>query len=371
MKCNLIIISSIYVLASFCTNAQISKEKIETHYARSGIQIFKRDDSSQCPNPCPHCSLRFSTSLDRELSQIVAKPVLTEVADKLDLAAKWNLPADNVYKRIKQHLTVKQYADTALISIVAASEDAAEAAAISSEVARTFHRVIEEKNNKAREARRLALEKMLQSEQEKTEQAELKFRTLRKEQGLPESYALDDDATRKLRLKSLHEERVKVKVEMLTAEARLKQWDQMRDEPLLERAALANTPFTRNLTEQIQAYEKTLSEKTPSPGAEHPEVKREQAALDELNRKLGMALEEIGESLRKKLQIIKQKLDACEKKIAEISPEAENPATRKARSEFEIQQSIFKSLKERPLPPYEPPLTVEIISLADDKKSGE
>ena len=371
MKCKLVIISCGYLLAFFCTSAQTPNEARQTHYATSRIEIIKRDESSRCAHPCPHCSLRFSTSLDPELSQIVSKPVLTEVANKLDLAAKWNLPPDDVYKRIQENLKVKHFTITPIVSIVAGSEDAAEAAAISSEIARTFHRIVEEKNNKAREARHLAFEKILQAEQEKTKQAELKFMALRKEQGLPEKYAQDDDATRKLRLKALQEDRLKVKVKMLTAEARLKQWDQMKDKPLLERAVLADDPFVRDMIKRIQESKTTLSEKMPALGAEHPEVKREQAVLDALNRKLETTLADIQESLQKKLPYVRKKLDACEKKIAEISPQAENPETRKARTEFETQQSIFESLKERALPAYDPPLSVVIISLADPNKPAE
>lgn len=292
---------------------------------------------------------------------IQSRPILYQVIQNLDLAQKWSakyagegglLRREDAYLILTRMLRVNQYRDTSLIDIQVYSEDREEAARIANEVASVYRE--QRLSIKRREVKRGvdALENELQKQQERVDSAENDLEALRKQGDvslLQRGYRVD-----KVRLQALEADRISARVDMLVREARLKQLDSLSGTELMNASAyIVNDQSLLILRKQVVDAEVQLKLLLESYGPNHPEVRRVQAALDELRVKLDSALEGLKKGIRADYEVAKAKYDALETELetaraADIQSEAERylPFER-ASQNVEVQREILNALRAR------------------------
>ncbi|MBC8207490.1 MAG: hypothetical protein ISR85_02935 [Kiritimatiellales bacterium] len=113
MKYKGIIAGCVLFLASaMFTCAQNVNRAPKLHSASSQISVRKNEVKPGCDAACDHCSLRFPYSLQAEEERLVSEPILKEVAERLDLAAKWKVSGAELYSMLKEKIRVEQYRRT-------------------------------------------------------------------------------------------------------------------------------------------------------------------------------------------------------------------------------------------------------------------
>lgn len=292
---------------------------------------------------------------------IQSRPILYQVIQNLDLQQKWAakygaeggvLRREDAYMILSKAVRVNQYRDTSLIDIQVYSDDREEAARIANEIANVYRE--QRLSLKRREVKRGvdALENELQKQQERVDAAEAELERLRKEGGvtmLQRGFRVD-----KVRLQQLEADRIAARVDMLVREARLNQLEALSGEELLNASAyIVNDQSLFMLRKQVTDTEVQLKLLLENFGAQHPEVRRVQAALDELRVKLNNALDGLKKGIRADFEVARAKYQALEAELetaraADIQSEAEQylPFERAQRN-VEIQREILTALRAR------------------------
>lgn len=339
--------------------------------ATASINIIKRNVEVEGNAP---------SSLDAEMKHIVSRPILDEVARRLNLAEKWTTngaapSSEEIYSLIKNRLTVEQVVKISLIRITAKSDDRSEAETIANETARAFADDIKEKNDTAEKISQEVANRELNIQEKLVEQLKLKVQALRKKEGFSEYLFTDEQDTslQKLRIEQLKNDRLSAEKEMRAAQERLKKLSELKDKSMEDFAAEANDPFFSSLLEQIRQYEKQLNEITPSLRPDHIEVKKVQAALDALNRKMATASEGVLKGVQAQNIIAKSKLEALDEEISKSSlslsapPRVKSPELQQARAEYEKQNAALTALKEKSITirPALPDCSMRIWELAE------
>lgn len=292
---------------------------------------------------------------------IQSRPILYQVIQNLDLQRKWGakygaeggvLKREDAYLILSKSVRVEQYRDTSLIDIKVYSEDREEAARIANEIANVYRE--QRLALKRREIKRglEALENELQKQQERVSAAEQELERIRKELGvalLQRGFRVD-----KVRLQQLEADRIAARVDMLVRKARLDQLEQLSGEELMNASAYIVLDQTLlGLRRQVADAEVQLRLLLENLGPQHPEVRRLQAALDELRQKLNDALEGMKKGIRADYEVAKAKYEALEAELqaareADIAAEGEQylPFERAQRN-VEIQREILTALRAR------------------------
>jgi len=224
---------------------------------------------------------------------IQSKPILEEVIDRLNLQEVWGKSGEKLskgvaYKILRSSLDVSQYRDTNLIALTARREDPKEAARIANELASVYRDARLEVKRKEMTRAMDALSRELEKQQERVDLAQTRVEDLRQQLDitvLPGSST--ENSVEKLRLQQLEGDRISAQVEMLVGKARYDQLEAMEGDDLLTASAyVSQDPFVEGLRTQIKDYEVSLSSMLENYGPNHPEVKKIQAARDELMTKL-------------------------------------------------------------------------------------
>lgn len=292
---------------------------------------------------------------------IQSRPILYQVIQNLDLQRKWAakfgaeggmLRREDAYAILSRMVRVTQFRDTSLIDIQVYSEDREEAARIANEIANVYRE--QRLSVKRREVKRgvEALENELQKQQERVDAAEAELERIRREGGV----ALIQRGMRvdKVRLQQLEADRIAARVDMLVREARKNQLEALDGDELLNASAyIVNDPTLLSLRRQIADTEVQLKLLLENLGTQHPEVRRVQAALDELRNKLNAALDGLKKGIRADYEVARAKYLALEAELeavrkADIEAEGEQylPFERAQRN-VEIQREILTALRAR------------------------
>jgi capsular exopolysaccharide synthesis family protein len=294
---------------------------------------------------------------------IQSKPILYEVINRLNLQEIWGkngekIQKDLAYKILLSSLDVSQYRDTNLISLTAKRQDPKEAARIANELADVYRDIRLDLKYKEMTRAMDALSRELEKQQEKVDLAQQRVEQLRQELDitvLPGAYAgQNENSVEKLRLQQLEGDRIAARVEMLVAKARFEQLDAMSDEDLRTASAyLTQDPFVEAMRAQIKDYDVALTAMLETYGANYPEVKKTQAARDELMTKLQRALGGIKKGTQAQYIVAKSKFEALEEELRGVkSSDQESQRDKfvpfnKAQQEVEIQRAIMTALKAR------------------------
>ncbi len=331
--------------------------------AQSRIQVNNDSVDIDPFNPAMNGARGYDPYFLRTQFEIIqSKPILYEVINRLNLQEIWGkngekVPKEMAYKILLSSLDVSQYRDTNLISLTAKRQDPKEAARIANELADVYRDIRLDLKYKEMTRAMDALSRELEKQQEKVDLAQQRVEQLRQELDitvLPGNYGQSENSVEKLRLQQLEGDRIASRVEMLVAKARFEQLDAMSDEDLRTASAyLTQDPFVEAMRAQIKDYDVALTAMLETYGANYPEVKKTQAARDELMTKLQRALGGIKKGTQAQYIVAKSKFEALEEELRGVkSTDQESQRDKfvpfnKAQQEVEIQRSIMTALKSR------------------------
>lgn len=328
----------------------MAKTRIEVRQDALDIDVFERE---LAPGYNP-----FFLRTQYEIIQ--SKPILYQVIENLKLKEVWGeeyrddkapLPLPDAYRILKGSLKINQFRDTSLIDLQVYRRNPEEAARIANAVAHAYRD--RRLTAKTREVKRAieALNEELRKQQDVVAEAEFDLEVLRKKYGIGLSRGVTMD---ELRIKRLAGDRIESKVEMLVRKARLDEIKALPKDELAEavdyiikdrtllsiRNALLDTEV--NLKLQLEQY-----------GPSHPDVRRLEAAVNELKRKLAAALEGLIKGVTADYQVSKKKYEELDRALNEVTTAGiESEGTRivpfnKALRNVESQENIYRALNAR------------------------
>lgn len=294
---------------------------------------------------------------------IKSKPILYEVINRLNLQELWGektgkMSRDVAYKMLYSSLAVDLSRDTTLIALTVRREDPQEAARIANELAAVYRDARLDLKRKEMTRAMDALARELEKQQEKVDLAQQRVEDLRQELDITvlpgASTGVSENSVEKLRLQQLEGDRIAAQVEMLVTRARYEQLESMEGDDLLTASAyVSQDPFVETMRTQIKDYEVGLTSMLENYGPNHPEVKKTQAARDELMSKLAHAMEGIKKGTQAQYIVAKAKFDALEAALRGVrSTDQETQREKfvpfnKAQQELEIQRAIMTALKSK------------------------
>ena len=292
---------------------------------------------------------------------IQSRQVLYQVMNNLNLQQVWGeelnedgspLSRDDAYTILSSSLKVQQYRDTSLIAIQVFRENRDEAARVANEIAAVYRD--ERLSVKRREVKRAVevLENELQKQQEKADRAEQELEKVRKDLGV--STITQGVQADKVRLQQLEADRISARVDMLVRKARLDQLEALSGEELMNASTyIVNDPALSAIRAQLIDSEVALKTMLENYGVNHPDVKRLQAGVDELKKKLNEALTGMKKGLRADYEVSLEKFNALEAELesakkSDIDSEREKflPFD-KAEREVKLQREILNALSAR------------------------
>lgn len=292
---------------------------------------------------------------------IQSRQILYQVINNLNLQRVWGevageegtpLTREQAFETLSRSIKVEQYRDTSLIQIQVYREDPDEAARVANEIAVVYRdqRLL----LKRRELKRAidALEIELQKQQEKVDKAESELEGIRKELGV--SMLAQGVRADKLRLSQLEADRIAARVEMIVRKAQLDQLGGLSGEELMNASSyIVMDQALQTIRAQLIDSEVSLKIMLENYGVNHPEVKRLQAGVDELRKKLSDALQGMKTGLRANYQVALQRYDALEKEL-EIAKQSDIESERekflpfdRAEREVMVQRQILDALRAR------------------------
>ncbi len=292
---------------------------------------------------------------------IQSRQILYQVINNLNLQQVWGeavnddgapLGREETYRALSGSVKVEQYRDTSLITIQVYRESPEEAAQIANEVASVYRD--QRLSSKRREVKRAieALEQELKKQQDKVDEAEQDVERIRSELGL--SILQTGFRADKLRLQQLEGDRIGARVEMIVRKARLDQLESLSGEELMSASAyMVQDQVLVNVRAQLIDSEVSLKIMLESYGPNHPEVKRLQAGVDELKKKLTAALSGLKKGLRADYEVAFSKFNALETELqaarqADIDIEREGYLPfQRAEREMLVQREILNALRAR------------------------
>lgn len=292
---------------------------------------------------------------------IQSRQLLYQVVNNLNLQQVWGeqmhedgspLSREDSYLILSRSLEVQQFRDTSLIDIRLYREDPEEAARIANEIAAVYRD--QRLSAKRQEVRRAieVLQNELQKQQEKVDQAEQAVEKLRKELGV--SVISQGFRADKLRLQQLEADRIAARVDMLVRKARLDQLEALNGEDLMNASSyVVYDQALQSVRSQLIDSEVSLKVLLENYGVNHPEVRRVQAGVDELKKKLNDALNGLKKGLKADYEVAFAKFNALEAELntakqSDIEAEREKflPFDR-AEREAVIQREILNALRAR------------------------
>lgn len=292
---------------------------------------------------------------------IQSRQILYQVINNLNLQQVWGekihedgspVDREETYLMLRNSVKVQQYRDTSIIAIVLFRENPEEAARIANEIAAVYrdHRL----SMKRREVKRAieVLENEMHKQEEKVARAEDDLERIRKDLGV--SMITTGVRADKMRLQQLEADRIAARVDMIVRKARLDQLDTLNGDELMNASSyIVNDQALASVRAQLVDSEVTLKVMLETYGLNHPEVRRIQAGVNELKKKLTEALAGLKKGLKADYEVALAKFSALEleletAKTSDIA--AENDKFRpfeKAEREVEIQRQILNALRSR------------------------
>lgn len=357
-----IVLAVLFLVVITGTAYTFTLPKIYASQARIGVNNDNVDIDPFNPSAMSGTRGYDPYFLRTQFEIIQSKPILYEVINRLNLQDVWSkkgekLPKEIAYKILKSSLNISQYRDTSLISLTAQREDPKEAARIANELADVYRDARLDLKYKEMTRAMDVLNSELEKQQAKVDLAQARVEQLRKDLDitvLPGTTGGSENSIEKLRLQQLEGDRVSARIDMLVAKARYEQLEALEGDDLLTASAyISQDPFVETMRGQIKDYDVALTSLLENYGPNYPEVKKTQAARDELVAKLKRALEGVKKGSQAQYIISKSKFDALEEELRGVkSSDQESQRDKfvpfnKAQQELDIQKSIMNALKSR------------------------
>jgi succinoglycan biosynthesis transport protein ExoP len=334
-------------------NIYTAETRIEVRQDALNIPVFERGGGLM-PGYNPYF-------LRTQYEIIQSKSILHPVIKNLDLARAWGkefnedgspLTLDQAYTVLQGSVRVEQSRDTSLIAIRVSREDPREAARLANEIATVYRNYrLSLKRNEIKLAID-ALNSELEKQQDKVNQAEAEVEQLRQHLGV--SILREGLRADSIRLQQMEADRIAARVELMERKARLEQLQTLDGEELMNAAAyIVNDMVLATIRRQLIDSEVTLKLLLENFGKNHPEVRRVQAAVDELREKLNDALIGLKRGLAANFAVAEAKFKALESELnaareSDIVAEAEKYLPfQKAQRNLLIQRAILEAVQAR------------------------
>lgn len=292
---------------------------------------------------------------------IQSRQILYQVINNLNLQQVWGekanddgapLSREDAFRELSRSIKVEQFRDTSLISIQVYREDPEEAARIANEVAAVYRD--QRLTAKRQEVKRAieVLEGEVQKQQDRVDRAEQELETVRKDLGV--SMISKGFQADKLRLQQLEADRIAARVDMLVRKARLDQLDALTGDDLMNASSyIVNDQNLSTIKAQLADSEVSLKVLLESYGINHPDVKRIQAGVNELQKQLNDALVGLKKGLRADYAVSLEKYNVLASEL-ETARSSDIDAERdkflpfdKAEREVTVQRQILDALRSR------------------------
>ncbi|MBQ7251362.1 MAG: polysaccharide biosynthesis tyrosine autokinase [Kiritimatiellae bacterium] len=299
---------------------------------------------------------------------IRSRRVLLEVIRILNLQRVWGAELNEDKSPVSQEmaleimqraLRVEQDRDTLLMNISATTRDAKQSAEIANTVASEYRKW---RYNEQRRTIQQAIDAMgneLKKQQAKVVEAENKLEQIRKDQGISLLGGIaGPNSIREgsARLSVLEQQRSAARVEMLVREARMKQLEGLEGEELMEAAVyiVPDQMLARVRAQLLEArVQRELVTQNGVLGPEHPDVKKVQAAVDELQSQVDSLLKGLKEGLRVDYETSKAHYEAVDAELQQYREMDIEEITEKlvpfnrASEELQLQRDILNALRAR------------------------
>lgn len=335
----------------------MAETRIEVRQDTMDVDVFSRQ-MAQSYNPF---------FLRTEFEIIQSKPILYQVIRDLNLQEEWGreemsdggrLRLDDTHRMLQGSLRVEQYRDTSLIAIRVYRPDPVEAAKIANQVAEVYreHRLSQKKREIGRGLE--ALQNEVQKQKAILDQAEDRLEEVRLELGVAfigsRSSGTGGVQVDKIRLQQLEGDRVAARVDMLVRKARYDQLDDLEGDALLTASTyIVNDQSLAALRRQQIDADVNLRLLLENYGVNHPEVKRLEAARDELQKQIENALAGLKLGLRADYEVALAKYTAIEEELKMArATDIESERDRflpfeKVERDVRLQRDIFQALRAR------------------------
>ena len=299
---------------------------------------------------------------------LLSRPVLTKVMHNLNLQRVWGaklnenkapLDATETLKMLTRSIRVRQDRDTTLMSISVTSEDPKQSAEIANELANVYRETREQEVRRQIQNSLDAMSNQLRQQQEKVEEAENDLERIREEKHLSlvgRSPQGGGWRIEQARLNMLESEVSAARIDMLTRKTRLDALEELEGDQLLEAAAfMVSDPTTMGLRQQYRDAKVSLEvmKNNGMYGERHPDVLRLQAAIDELGRQLGTAMEGMKAGLRADYETAKTKWETLQAELDRIkamdieAAGADLLPFERAKRNVQIQRDLLTALRAR------------------------
>ena len=299
---------------------------------------------------------------------LLSRPVLTKVMHNLNLQRVWGaklnenkapLDATETLKMLTRSIRVRQDRDTTLMNISVTSEDPKQSAEIANELANVYRETREQEVRRQIQNSLDAMSNQLRQQQEKVEEAENDLERIREEKHLSlvgRSPQGGGWRIEQARLNMLESEVSAARIDMLTRKTRLDALEELEGDQLLEAAAfMVSDPTTMGLRQQYRDAKVSLEvmKNNGMYGERHPDVLRLQAAIDELGRQLGTAMEGMKAGLRADYETAKTKWETLQAELDRIkamdieAAGADLLPFERAERNVQIQRDLLTALRAR------------------------
>jgi len=299
--------------------------------------------------------------LKTEYEVIQSRTILSSVLDRLNLQQRWSsreenkgglIPRNVCMSILERSVRVTQYRDTSMIQIQVYRDDPDEAMQIANEIADVYRDYRQSSKRGEIRSSVQALENELLKQQQKVNEAEEELERIRRDQGvlvLTRGIRADN-----VRLQQMEGDRMAARVDVLTRRARLEQLSALEGEELMNASAyMVNDASLLALRRQLVDADVQIKLMMENLGANHPEVRRIVAGVEELKKKLSEALDGLKAGVRADYEVAKARLEALDQELTDVK-QADMEAQRDKYLPFEraernliIQQEILNALRAR------------------------
>jgi len=357
-----------------------TEAKVALKEDQADVDVFERSGNAFSYNPY---------FLRTQFEIIQSRQILYKVVDNLNLCKEWGKKFNEdkspigrgmAFSILAGSLRVQPYRDTSLISIIVRMEDGTEAALVANEVAKVYreHRLSEKRAQMMRGVE--ALESELEKEQDKVSKAEDELEHIRKDLNISTTGGPGAPSIDKMKLQAMQGDLIAARVDMLVRKSRLDQIkDLSGDDLLAAQSFIVGDASLGNLRQQITDTQVSLKLMLENLGENHPDVKRLQAGLEELRKRLSDGMNAMKIGLTADYAVAKAKYDVLDKELnavkdTDIASEREkvlpyNKAERKLENERAVLTALKARLSQQGIELEIPRTPVEVIDPAEPSSS--
>ncbi len=254
-----------------------------------------------------------------QIAILQSKPILNEVAHRLNLSEKWSMENQELYPALKTGIQIAQIPNTSLFEITVRRPDPNEAAMIANEIAGTYRDacadLLLEKQRRAMDK----LQTTLGEQRAKVAAAEERVKQLQEELGISEDGRRTLEGAEANLLQQLETDRLAAQKTMDQKTALLASLDGLAaDELMTDPSPVEFDASIVKTILQLEEVSAELKREGIQKGPNHPDVKRYRIKKDKLKEVLGEQLNSLRRRLAMEYRLAQENLDRLDQNLADI-----------------------------------------------------